>query len=96
MNWYKIAWNKKLSEKPKLELYSKIKDDYKCEKYLKLNMTKHKRSLLCNLRLGTLGLEIELGRHARLLRKDRICKICKLEVESELHFLFICNKFKFC
>ena len=36
-------------------------------------------------------LEIERGRYMGLLARDRICNLCKKEVEVELHFLLKCS-----
>ena len=38
-------------------------------------------------------LAIEKGRYANVVRKDRICPLCKNGVEDEMHFLFFCNFF---
>ena len=62
------------------------------EKYLKLNMDKYKKSLLYNLRFGTLNLKIESGRFSKTPRESQICKLCNTDVENELHFLFVCEK----
>ena len=38
-------------------------------------------------------IEIELGRYQRIPRENRFCKQCQNNcVESELHFLFHCDK----
>ena len=57
-------------------------------------MSKHLRSLLTQLRSGTLPLEIETGRYYDITREQRICKQCQLYIlENEQHFLFDCPKF---
>ena len=37
-----------------------------------------------------LFLEIEKGRHQNIPLNERICKLCKLEIEDEIHFLLQC------
>ena len=63
---------------------------------LKQNQSKEKRSLIGRLRMGVLNLEIEKGRCFNVPREDRICKLCKVEVESELHFLLKCPALTSC
>ena len=36
------------------------------------------------------NLEIEKGRHQNIPLNERICKLCKLEIEDEIHFLLQC------
>ena len=60
------------------------------EAHIKTN-SKAKRSILCQLRIGILCLEIELGRYVRLKINERICKLCKKkDVEDEIHFVCVC------
>ena len=37
-------------------------------------------------------INIETGRYDKLSRFDRICPVCGLNVEDEIHFLFDCPK----
>lgn len=80
-----------IDNKPKLELYSNITDEFKVADYIKINLCKARRSLLCQLRCGSLGIGIESGRYEGISRDQRICKLCNNGVESELHFLFDCQ-----
>ena len=59
---------------------------------LKCNIARSKRSLITQLKLGILGLEVETGRYTSTPRQDRICKLCRVECEDELHFIFRCPK----
>ena len=36
--------------------------------------------------------EIETGRYTKTTREERLCKLCSLEVEDELHFIMSCPK----
>ena len=69
----------------------KTMDNYKCEDYLhQVTKTRH-RIALTKLRLSNHKLAIETGRYSRLFKKpaERICAICKKEMEDEYHFLLI-------
>ena len=44
------------------------------------------------LRISYHKLNIETGRYDKLSRCDRICPVCGLNVEDEIHFLFDCPK----
>ncbi|XP_068692682.1 uncharacterized protein [Montipora foliosa] len=66
--------------------------NYKCEDYLhQVTNTRH-RIALTKMRLSKHKLAIETGRYSRPLKKpaERICPICKIEMEDEYHFLNIC------
>ena len=81
--------------KPKLRTYAKIKHDFSTVKYLYINLTRSKRSLIAQLRSGILPLRIETGRHVSEEVSERICCMCKMGViEDEVHFLFDCPLYK--
>ena len=68
-------------------MYTQIKREMSVDLYVSMNMSKHLRTLLTQLRSGTLPLEIETGRHYGITREHRICKQCNLNViENEQHF----------
>ena len=96
MEWYVGAWKEEKSKRSKLELYDQLKPEYGTEFYLKSNLNKYNRSLLCQLRCGVLNLEIETARYSGTPRENQICKLCQVDVESELHFLFDCVKLNSC
>ncbi len=49
---------------------------------------------MAKLRCGILPIQIEVGRFRGLSERDRICPICRLAVESELHFMFECQAYE--
>ena len=67
------------------------KKQYGLENYLTHNLSRGKRSLLAQFRLGILPLKIETGRFSNLSREERICDFCKDVIEDEIHFLFDCG-----
>ena len=74
----------------------KTMDNYKCEDYLhQVTNTRH-RIALTKLRLSNHKLAIETGRYSRPFKKpaERICPICKIEMEDEYHFLNICPAYQ--
>ena len=82
-------WQSKIPYKPKLRTFSLFKQDMETEAYIK-TYSKSKRSILCQLRIGILPLEIELGRYVRLKINERTCKLYKKDVEDEIHFVCVC------
>ena len=64
-----------------------------CEEYLSYNLKKYHRSLFAQFRSGILPLNIETGRFRGLDLCDRICPVCDVEVEDEVHFLCKCPKY---
>ena len=54
------------------------------------------RQKLTKFRLSNHKLMIEVGRHMRPIvnKEDRICPLCHLEVEDEIHFMTRCKIYK--
>ena len=100
------VWHHEISSKPKLRTYTQFKTQYVTEYYISKPISRHRRSLLSQFRMGILPLEIETGRfypiYDKVLKKnrrrephERICRICKSgDIENELHFLCICHLYQ--
>ena len=84
-------WKINCAGKPKLRTYISFKTDYKTELYAKLSFSRSKRSIMAQLRSGTLPLMMEVGRFRNLKIFERQCPLCNNGVEDETHFLFYCN-----
>ena len=66
--------------------YTKFKQDINVEDYL-VKWTRSQRSLLAQLRIGILPLQIEVGRYYRKQLNERLCLIYSDNViEDECHF----------
>lgn len=97
---YTAFWKNKLfddSENPingnKLRTYRKFKTDYSLEKYLlSSDNSKEEISTFCKLRLSAHKLFIEEGRYKKVPLNERICKLCRNDIEDEEHFIFDCIK----
>ena len=85
---------KDTNQSNKMRTYRDFKtiDNYKCEDYLHQVTNIQHRTILTKLRLSNHRLAIETGRYMRPYRRpgERICPICKNEVEDEKHFLISC------
>ena len=70
-------------------------DNYKCEDYLHQVTNMRNRIALTKLRLSNHKLAIDTRRYSRPFKKhaERICPICKIEMEDEYHFLDICSAY---
>ena len=69
-------------------------EDSKVEKFVLLNLNRSHRSLLAQIRSGTLPLEIETGRFRGTKLEQRICKLCDDDqIESEIHFILLCKRY---
>ena len=80
----------------KLRTYALFKKEYKLEAYLKNGIT---RRLSCNIakfRTSSHDLLIERGRYTTPPTPAhlRMCKVCNLQVEDEIHFLTKCEGHK--
>ena len=71
-------------------------DNYKCEDCLHQVTKMRPRIALTKLRLSNHKLAIETGRYLRPFKKpaERVCVICKIEMEDEYHFLNICPAYQ--
>ena len=77
-------------DKGRLEFYSKHKHAFEFAEYLK-TPDFEKRKTIAKIRCSDHKLEIEKGRHKRIPREARICKLCPMgKIETEDHFLFDC------
>ena len=88
---FENRWNYGLSSKPKLRTYITFKNTINTEDYVKQCISRRKRSLLAQFRLGILPLAIETGRFKGVEARERVCKICNTDnVEDEMHMLNTC------
>ena len=89
---------KDANQSNKMRTYRLFKtiDNYKCEDYLHQVTNARHRIALTKLRLSNHKLAIETGRYSRPFKKpaERICPICKIEMEDEYHFLNICPAYQ--
>ena len=84
-------WQREILVKPKLRTYITFKNLFKEEEYLSKIVSRKARSLISQIRLGILPLEIEVGRFRGVSPKDRLCQNCNMGVvESEVHFICEC------
>ena len=87
--WWKSALNN--PDLPRLIFYKDIKTIFGMEGYLKIPNFQQRR-LIAKLRCSDHALEIEKGRHRKILRQERLCKFCgNGEIEDEEHFLIKCR-----
>ena len=87
---YLQSWYTELANSSKLYLYKDYKLYYEHETYLNcLNIRKF-RHTLSKCKSGCHNLEVEVGRHHGLPKHDRLCRLCKDEVENEIHFMLQC------
>ena len=92
MAHYSHTWSLTVESKSKLHFYAEIKSEISTEKYCSVNLKRSQRALVAKLRLGILPIEVELGRHRRVPREERLCSLCSAgAVEDELHILLHCE-----
>ena len=84
-------WHAEMGRQSKLHIYRELKTDFIPEPYVVSNMSKSSRSIIDQLRTGTLPLMVEVGRFQQKKREERTCTYCKGEtIEDEMHFIFSC------
>lgn len=79
----------------KLRFYKLFKITFTREPYLDDISNFYLRKRLTKFRCSDHNLEIEVGRHKNIDAKDRICRICRQDVETEEHFLRFCPKYSY-
>ncbi len=80
----------------KLRTYAKFKTNFEMETYMQIEDMPFKcRQLFCAFRISCHDLEIERGRYQRVPKppEERICKLCKIQAETEEHFIVFCPEF---
>ncbi len=83
-------WRISVLSKPKLRTYRLFKTDLVPEPYVDCCLSRMKRSIFARFRCGILPLQLELGRFRGQSVAERICQLCRNDVEMEIHFLFEC------
>ena len=78
----------------KLRTYRKLKEKYEIENFLKLDIVRSDVSNFIRIRISNSTLMVEKGRHRKINLANRICPLCRSEVEDEFHFSMICDKLK--
>ncbi len=91
---YIQEWYNNIHDSSKLSVYCTFKSLLEPEKYLNcIKVWKHRQSL-AKLRCSCHKLEIEAGRHNKVLMEHRVCKYCDKQnftvIEDEFHFLLCC------
>ena len=106
INQFSLEWLKYLDNKPKLRTYCLFKRTFCTENYVMNTISRSRRSLFTQLRLGILPLEIEAGRFTPMYDKsikknrkrhpsERLCKLCNMKIcEDEIHFMLICPMYE--
>ena len=84
-------WIEGITRKPKLRFYASFKNKLSVANYVLYNLSPSERSIMAQIRLGILPLEVETGHFHNVKLEDRICNICNEGVEDESHFMFECT-----
>ena len=74
----------------KLRFYKTFKLFFCREPYLDSILDFTLRKIITKFRCSDHCLEIEKDRHIKLKPEERICKLCKSDIETELHFIQDC------
>ena len=90
---YILFWteNKEKDKASRTQFYDKIKTQFSFENYLEIpNFSQ--RQAIAKLRCSDHKLEIEKGRHNKVPKEERLCRVCDSgEIETEEHFLIKCK-----
>ena len=78
------------SGRNKLRTYRLIKRTYKTEQYCLTRLPPKHRSAFAKVRCGVAPIRIETGRYEGLELKNRICPVCKNDIEDEVHVILHC------
>ncbi len=82
--------------KPKLGIYIKFKEQFETKQYLQICVSRRKRSLLAQFRMGVLLLAIETGRFKSIHVEEILCVLCNMnDIEDEMHMLCTCTVYQY-
>ena len=88
-------WSTSLaSQSGSLRFYKTFKSEFSSENYLHSVNCFNLRKTISKFRCSDHKLEIEAGRHKKIDEAERWCQICRLEIESETHFLVKCPLYR--
>ena len=89
---YDRFWGENISGSPKAISFNKYKTNIILESYLTQQFNLKYKIAISRFRLSNHQLMIEKGRHMKpkLERNERLCCLCKNEIENEEHFLLTC------
>ena len=90
MHHMEDEWRVNVSLKPKLRSYTIFKNTFGTEEYVTILRSRCKRSLLAQLRLGILPLEVEVGRFRGIALNDRSVK-CVIIIILKLNVILFVN-----
>lgn len=88
----KISNSSNINSGNKLRTYQQFKKEFEMEKFLTLDTDRTDLINFVRIRISNSSLMIEKGRHRKLSLDNRLCPLCKTEVEDELHFSIKCIK----
>ena len=92
-NKFILFWGKytKNENAARMRFYNVIKTQFCFENYLDVPNFSQRR-IIAKFRCSDHTLEIEKGRHNKIPREERLCKVCDCEeIETEEHFLIKCK-----
>ena len=83
--------NNDIQTSSKLSSYCLYKEEFRMEKYLTCVINDIHKKALSKLRCSVHILSTETGRHNNVVRDERKCKLCMMNVtEDEYHFILVC------
>lgn len=83
-------WYSEVENMSRLRTYRILKARFCCESFLQDNLFQTHKQILVKFRGGLLDFRVNTGRFESVPYDQRICPICKSEIENEYHFLLVC------
>ena len=81
----------RISHSPKGFIYQHLVDHFSLQFHLQKPIIYVYKKLITKFRVSAHNLNIEVGRHRNIQRRNRLCQLCELnEVEDEFHFILQC------
>ena len=74
-----------------IRTYRKLKLEYETEFFLYLDVDRSAISCFVKIPISNSILNIEKGRHLKIPVEQRICPLCKQEIEDEYQFIMKCQ-----
>ena len=82
--------NDHMQNSERFEMYNTYRSFLETPEYLKLNINKELKYIMCKFRFGVSDIALHSLRYSKSTQNDLLCPMCKNCTEDEVHFVLSC------
>ena len=83
-------WHDHIQNSDSFAKYKLFKMSFDIEPYIEMEMNVYIKSAFTKFRFGISSLACHYNRFVNVNENDLLCRLCRSEIENEIHFLFCC------